>query len=158
MDPIEIIKNDHRTVEALFSEYESLGDRAYEGKQRIVDQLIKELTLHAEMEETIAYPAFMEAFTKEDDKMVAEAYIEHTGAKRLMEDLQGLSPEDIEFDATVKVLKENIEHHVKEEEEELLPTAEKEVPEDVLEEIGKDMMAFKDAAADEEEDAELEAL
>ena len=152
MNAIEMIKDDHRTVEALFAEYESLGDRAYEGKREVAGRIIEALSLHAEMEETIAYPAFMEAFNKEDDKMVAEAYVEHTGAKRLMEDLRALSPEDDAFDATVKVLKENIEHHVKEEEEELLPAAERELPASEMERIGAEMQAFKDAQEPEDGD------
>lgn len=144
-NPITIIMNDHKVVERLFKEYEGLGDDATITKRKVVDQIIKELTVHAEMEETICYPQFKEVFNKEDDKMVAEAYVEHAGAKKLLNDLKSLQPEETEFDATVKVLMEQIRHHVEEEENELLPTVEKEVPEVELEDMGNQMIAFKES-------------
>lgn len=147
MDPIDIIKKDHRTVEALFKEYEGLGEKAYAHKRQVVDQIIKELTVHAEMEESLAYPRFKEIFNKEDDQMVEEAYVEHEGAKNLLADLVALEPENPEFDARVKVLMEQITHHVKEEEGELLPKAKQEVPEDVLAKMGEEMLAFKESQA-----------
>jgi hemerythrin superfamily protein len=144
-NPIEIIKKDHKVVEELFKEYESLGDDAVSSKQKLVDQIIEELTNHAEMEETLCYPRFKEVFTKEEDKKVDEAYVEHKEAKRLLSDLEGLQPEQPEFDASVQVLMEQIRHHVKEEEEDLLPMVEKEVPEDELSEMGDKMIAFKES-------------
>jgi hemerythrin superfamily protein len=144
-DPIAIIKEDHEKVEALFREYEELGDSAYATKRKIADQVIMELTAHAEMEETICYPAFKEAFTKEDDKMVDEAYVEHEGAKMLLAKLEGLDAEDPEFDASMKVLMEQIRHHVEEEEGELLPAVEEEVPEEELAAMGDAMMEFKES-------------
>lgn len=142
-NPIEIIKRDHRKVEALFKEYEDLGDRAFETKRQVVEKITHELRLHAEMEEKIFYPKAMEAFVKEDDKMVEEAFVEHDVAKRLLEELSVTHPEDPQFDARVKVLNENIAHHVKEEEEELLPKAEKVMSEEALNQIGTEMQAFK---------------
>ncbi len=142
-DPIAIIKNDHKEVEALFKEYEDLGDTAAVSKRKTVDAIINLLSVHAEMEEAVCYPVFKDVFNKEDDKMVDEAYVEHAGAKRLLEDLKTLEPDQPEFDASVKVLMEQIRHHVKEEENELLPEVKKEVPEETLEVMGADMLAFK---------------
>jgi hemerythrin-like domain-containing protein len=146
-DPIGIIKKDHKTVEGLFEEYEALGDGAIATKRKVVDQIIEELSTHAEMEETYCYPRFKEVFNKEDDKMVEEAYVEHAGAKKLLSDLKSLQPEQPEFDATVQVLMEQIRHHVKEEENDLLPEVEKEMPEIELETMGEEMAAFKESRA-----------
>ncbi|MDB5244881.1 MAG: hemerythrin [Parcubacteria group bacterium] len=142
-DPISIIKEDHKTVEALFDEYEGLGDSADVSKKKVVDQIIEELTIHAEMEEELCYPRFKKAFNKEDDKMVDEAYVEHEGVKDLLEELKSLDARTPEFDARMQVLMEQVKHHVKEEEGELLPTVEKEIPEEELEAMGTEMMAFK---------------
>jgi len=146
-DPAAIIKEDHRKVEALFKEYEGLGDRAHVTKREIADQVIKELTVHAEMEEQLCYPRFKDAFVKEDDKMVDEAYVEHQGAKMLLEKLKVLQPEDEEFGASMMVLMEQIRHHVKEEENELLPAVEKKVAPQTLEEMAAEMLEFKEARA-----------
>lgn len=153
MDPIELIKEDHRRVEALFEEYEAFGDDAYAQKAELVATIIDELEAHTEMEETIAYPVFREAFDDEGDKKVEEAYAEHDVAKNLMEDLKTLDPQDPQFDAKVKVLKENIEHHVGEEEDDLLPSAEENVSGEEMARIGQEMQAFKDAREDEALDA-----
>lgn len=144
-NPIAILKKDHKMVEGLFKEYEGLGDGAVATKRKVADQIIEELTVHAEMEETLCYPRFKEAFNKEDDKMVDEAYVEHAGAKKLLDDLKSLQPDQPEFDASVKVLMEQIRHHVKEEEHELFPAVEKEVPETELEVMGNQMISFKEA-------------
>ena len=142
-NPLTIIKNDHKKVQALFREYEDLGDQAMVTKKDIAAQIIAELTQHAEMEETILYPFLEEKYNKEGDSMVEEAIAEHAVAKNLMSELEALDPEDPQFDAKIKVLDENINHHIKEEEEELLPKAQKEIPEDELDIVGDQMLAFK---------------
>lgn len=143
INPIEIIKHDHRNVESLFKEYEDLAEDAYETKEEVVSKLINELRLHTDMEERLFYPRLRDAFTKEEDKMLSEAYVEHDIAKRLLEKLTVTHVESPEYDATVKVLNENITHHVLEEERELLPRAEKEINPALLNSIGEDMKAFK---------------
>lgn len=149
-NPIEIIKRDHRNVEKLFKEYEDLGDKAFETKRKLVEKITKELKLHTEMEERFFYPKAKDALNKEEDKMVEEAYAEHDVAKRLLEELSVTHPEDPQFDARVKVLNENIAHHIMEEEKELLPVAEKNMKEDDLNAIGEEMMAFKIEHGEEE--------
>ncbi|MDB5260209.1 MAG: hemerythrin [Candidatus Nomurabacteria bacterium] len=149
MNPIEIIKADHKKVESLFKKYEELGDKAFKTKKDLAMEIMNELSLHAEMEETILYPVLKDRFNKEGDKMVEEAYAEHGVAKDLIAELESLDPGDPQFDAKIKVLNENIDHHVKEEEEELLPRAEKELAREELEDIGRKMKEFKDEEAKE---------
>jgi hemerythrin-like domain-containing protein len=142
-NPIDIIKKDHRNVERLFKEYEDLGDRAFQSKKRLVEQISDELRMHADMEERIFYRKAKEVFARQDEKMVEEAFAEHDVAKRLLEELSVTHPEDPQFDARVKVLNENISHHIKEEEEELLPKAEVIMKKEELDELGEEMKGFR---------------
>jgi hemerythrin-like domain-containing protein len=144
MNPIDIIKKDHRTVEGLFAQYEELGDQAYEHKKEIAAQIIVALEQHTEMEETLAYPVFKDAFGVQDDKMVEEAIAEHGVAKDLIAELKELSPEDEQLEAKMTVLRENIQHHVEEEETEVLPKAQEEVSEEDMSALGEEMLIFKE--------------
>lgn len=142
-NPITIIKNDHKEVDALFNKYKALGDQAFKTKLDTANEMIEMLTMHAEMEEKLFYPKIQKKFNKEEDKMVEEAYTEHGVAKKLMAEIKSADVEDPQFDARVKVLTEMVTHHVKEEEDELLPQAEKELSEDELDAIGKEMEIFR---------------
>jgi hemerythrin-like domain-containing protein len=153
MDPIALIKEDHRRVEALFEEYEALDEEAYTERGDVVNVIMEELEAHMEMEESIAYPIFQQALSTEDDKKVEEGYAEHDVAKNIIEELRALDPQDVQFGAKVTVLKENIMHHVEEEESEILPTAEEALSGDEMARIGEEMHAFKDARDDEAIDA-----
>ncbi len=155
MDPIELIKADHRRVEALFEEHDAFGEDAYEQRGELVNTIIEELEAHTEMEETIAYPAFREALDEEGDKQVEEAYAEHDVAKNLMEELKLLDPQDPQFEAKVTVLKENILHHVEEEESSLLPAADA-LSGDAMARIGEEMQAFRNAHDDAAFDAAID--
>lgn len=142
-NPAEIIKHDHRRIEGLFKEYEDLEEGAFETMSHIAETIIRELRLHAEMEEVLLYPRAEEAFDKEDDKIVETAYAEHEVAKRLLEEISVTHPEDPQFDAKIKVLNENLTHHIMEEEQELLPRLEEKLSEEDLNEIGEELRAFK---------------
>jgi hemerythrin-like domain-containing protein len=142
-DPIEIIEKDHKAVEDLFEEYEGLEEDAESEKRDIADRIIKELKDHTEMEETFCYPRFKDAFDDEGDTMVEEAYIEHEAAKNLLADLSALQAYEPKFDANMKVLMEQIRHHVKEEEDELLPKAKRTISEEAFEAMGAEMNEFK---------------
>jgi len=110
-DAIALLKADHRTVEALFEQYEKAASATKKGD--IAHQICTELKIHTLIEEEIFYPAFegkIEADTLE------EAYVEHDGAKVLINDIEAGSTQDRFFDAKVKVLSEEIKHHVHEEE------------------------------------------
>jgi hemerythrin superfamily protein len=114
-DAIALLKEDHRTVEKLFEDFESAkGDGR---KEKLARQICLELSVHTMIEEEIFYPA-CEGKIEED--MLKEAYVEHDGAKLLMAEIEaGNGQSDEYFDAKVKVLSEQIEHHVEEEEKEL---------------------------------------
>ena len=110
-DAIALLKADHRTVEDLFEQFEKAsGDGR---KQKIAEQICLELTVHATIEEEIFYPA-CEGKVEED--LLKEAYVEHDGAKVLIAEIEAGGPDDEFYDAKVKVLSEQIEHHVEEEE------------------------------------------
>jgi len=110
-DAIALLKADHRSVESLFEQYEGAGG---DGKKRkIALQICLELTVHAKIEEEIFYPA-CEGHVEED--LLQEAYVEHDGAKVLIAEIEAGAPSDNFYDAKVKVLSEQIEHHVEEEE------------------------------------------
>mgnify|MGYP001545551260 CR=1 FL=1 len=110
-DAIALLKADHRKVEALFEAFEST--RASSKKQAIAREICTELKIHTSIEEEIFYPAFR---GKIEDDMLDEAYVEHDGAKILINDIEAGSPDDDFYDAKVKVLSEEIKHHVHEEE------------------------------------------
>ena len=110
-DAIALLKADHRTVEELFAKFENAsGDGR---KQAIAEQICNELKIHTMIEEEIFYPA-LEGKIEED--VLAEAYVEHDGAKVLVNDIMAGGPDDQYYEAKVTVLQEEIEHHVKEEE------------------------------------------
>ena len=110
-DAIALLKADHRAVEALFEKFE--GARGDGAKEKIARRICLELTVHAQIEEEIFYPA-CEGKIEED--LLKEAYVEHDGAKVLIAEIEAGGPDDEYYDAKVKVLSEQIEHHVEEEE------------------------------------------
>lgn len=113
-DAIVLLKEDHRKVEELFEQYEKAsGDGR---KEKLAKQICNELTIHAMIEEEIFYPA---CDGKIEDDLLEEAYVEHDAAKVLIAQIQSGEPSDEFYDAKVKVLKEEIEHHVEEEEKRL---------------------------------------
>lgn len=110
-DAIALLKADHRSVEELFASFEKAsGDGR---KQKIAEQICMELTVHATIEEEIFYPA---CESRIDEDLLKEAYVEHDGAKVLIAEIEAGGPSDEFYEAKVKVLSEQIEHHVEEEE------------------------------------------
>ena len=108
---IQLLSADHRTVEDLFEQFEKAsGDGR---KEKLARQICMELKIHAMLEEEIFYPALRGKISDED---LDEAYVEHDGAKVLINEIEAAAPSEDFYDAKVKVLKEEIEHHVKEEE------------------------------------------
>lgn len=110
MNAVEMLKADHRKVEELFEKYENARSK----KAQIARTICFELIVHTMLEEEIFYPACREAGV--EDGMMDEAAVEHDGAKVLIAELEKGAPEDDYYDAKVKVLSEEIKHHVKEEE------------------------------------------
>lgn len=116
-DAIKLLKDDHKEVQAYFKQYESLEDDAE--KQALADKICVALTVHAQIEEEIYYPAAREAI--DDDDLLDEAEVEHASAKQLIAEIQAMKAGDRLFDARVVVLGEYIAHHVEEEESEMFP-------------------------------------
>lgn len=142
MDAITLLKDDHKKVKALFREYESAGDRAHQTKKRIAQQVFAELEVHTAIEEEIFYPAVTSRADKEGKELVDEGIEEHHVVDVLIAELKQLSPEDDQYDAKFKVLTENVEHHIEEEEGEMLPDAKKTLG-GTLDELGERMMRRK---------------
>jgi hypothetical protein len=110
-DAIALLKADHRTVEHLFEQFEAAKGTAK--KQALAKQICAELTVHATIEEEIFYPACKD---KVENDLLNEGYVEHDGAKVLMAEIEAGRPDEQFYDSKVKVLSEQIEHHVGEEE------------------------------------------
>jgi hypothetical protein len=122
-DAVKLLTDDHNKVKKLFKEFEKLadGDSGTKEKAAIVQQICMELAAHAKLEEEIFYPAVRESIDDED--LMDEADVEHAGAKSLIAQLETMQPGDDHYDAKVTVLGEYIDHHVKEEQEEMFPKA-----------------------------------
>ncbi len=124
---VTLLTDEHRAVRDLFQAYEVLGDEAdadtNNRKKQLADQICSALTVHAMIEEEIFYPA-VRAAAPDSESLMDEAVVEHASAKELIAQLQEMDPEDDLYDAKVKVLSEQIDHHVKEEEQEMFPRAE----------------------------------
>ena len=144
MNPIELLKNDHDEVEELFEKYEKAGDNADATKRALFEQIREALTIHMDIEETIFYPAVKAIRSEEIKDEVREADEEHHVVKILLGELGKMSPSDEQFDAKMTVLKENVEHHVEEEEGELLPDAKKRLSDELLEQLGDEMEERKE--------------
>ena len=133
-DAVALLTADHKRVKKLFKAFDKMKeDGSTADKQALAQQICAELTLHAEVEEQIFYPAVREALDQDD--LLNEAEVEHASAKDLIAQILEMDPDDELYDAKVKVLGEQIEHHVKEEEEEMFPMAKK---------AGLDMLALAD--------------
>ena len=124
-DAVQLLTDDHKKVKKLFKEFERIKERedAAEEKSALVQQICMELTIHTKVEEEIFYPVVRESIDEED--LMDEADVEHAGAKALIQQLEHMKPDDDHYDAKVTVLGEYIDHHVKEEHEEMFPKAKK---------------------------------
>ena len=145
MDAITLLKQDHKTVNALFRKYEKLGDQAYKTKREVVDEIIKELSVHAAIEEQVFYPA-VKGISEDLKEHVLESLEEHHIVKWVLDELVNLDPEDERFDAKVTVLIENVRHHVEEEETEFFPEVRESLGRKVLGEIGEALEKAKATA------------
>jgi hemerythrin superfamily protein len=121
-DAIALLIADHREASDMFEEYENLSDRAKVSKKKLADKVCKALVIHTMIEEEIFYPAVRAAVKdKEIQDQLDESVVEHAAAKDLIRQVQEMDPDEDLYDAKVKVLGEQVEHHVKEEEEEMFP-------------------------------------
>lgn len=118
-DAIALLKADHVAVSKMFADYEKA--RSVTSKKKLVAEICTALTVHAQIEEEIFYPA-VKAKLK-DKLLVPEATVEHASLKDLIAQIEGMEPDGEMFDAKVKVLSEYVKHHVKEEQNEMFPKA-----------------------------------
>jgi len=118
-DAIALLKADHKEVKGWFDQFDKTESNAK--KQELADKICKALTVHAQIEEEIFYPAAYDALDEEGDDMLDEAEVEHASAKELIAQIEASSVGEPLFDAKVTVLGEYIAHHVEEEEKELFP-------------------------------------
>jgi len=139
MDAFNLLKADHRKVAALFDELESANGKA---KLQVFEQIKTELELHTHIEEKIFYPALEKPRDTHD--LTLEAYEEHDVVKKLLQQLSKARTANDEWEAQAKVLRENVEHHVEEEENELFPKAESALGEERIEALGEEMAAEKE--------------
>ena len=139
MNALDLLKADHQKVSQLFEQAE--GTENEKKKQQLFEQIKTELETHTHIEETIFYPALQEQEELKD--MVLEAFEEHKQVKTLLREISNLTDGSEKFDAKLKVMKENVEHHVEEEETEMFPKVEQFFDETQLEELGQQMEAEK---------------
>ncbi len=138
MDALKLLKQDHQKVKALFAEVEGLGERANAQRKKLFARIDKELTVHAQIEEGIFYPEFRRrAEDSEERDQVLEAYEEHSLVKGLIHELEDLDPKDETYKPKLKVLKDLVDHHVKEEEGPMFKMARELFEKDELNEIGE---------------------
>ncbi|HVK56481.1 MAG TPA: hemerythrin domain-containing protein [Burkholderiales bacterium] len=149
-DAVELLIADHKAVQKVFKDFEKLKEKgSSKDKAAIVEQVCRELTIHAQLEEEIFYPAVRSAI--HDDGLIDEAVVEHSGVKNLIAQLESMSPGDALYDAKVTVLGENIDHHVKEEQDEMFPKAKKAKVD--LRALGEEMLRRKKELQEELEAA-----
>jgi hemerythrin superfamily protein len=141
-DAIEVLTADHRAVENLFSAFERTDAADLDAKTTLVRRACELLTVHAMIEEEILYPAARETLPDSEKTDVDEALVEHFLVKALIEKFAVMSAGADGFDATFKVLSENVRHHVEEEEGELFPELQKAKLN--LSELGRKLLERKD--------------
>lgn len=159
-DAIQILTADHREVSRIFEQFEKIKDKDDAAKkQSLVKRACDELTIHAQVEEEIFYPALRKAL--KDDDLIDEAVVEHISAKQLIAELETMEPGDDLYDAKFTVLGEYVKHHVKEEQNEMFPKARKSKMD--LEQLGQEIAERKEEMKSElgleteEEEEEEEA-
>src|SRR4051812_29621037 len=138
MDAIRLLTDDHKKVKALFREYEGLSDGAHKHRERVVEQVFRELEVHTQIEEEIFYPAFQTKADEDGQDLVRESRQEHHVIDVLMAEMKRLQPDNPEHAAKFTVLMENVEHHAEEEEKEMFPEAKK-LLKDALTSLGEQM-------------------
>ena len=131
MNAIDLLEKQHREVEQLFKKFEKAEGE--EEKQSLFEEIGDKLAVHAGIEEKHFYPATRTARTEDE---LREAVEEHLSVKRIIADLLEMEPSNPQFEPKVLVLKEQVEHHVEEEEEELFPKVKKMLSRDELDDLG----------------------
>jgi hemerythrin superfamily protein len=141
MNATQVLKKDHDEIKEYFRQFEEAGKRAQKKKEKIVEELIKDLKVHMQMEEQIFYPAVREKGTKEMNDLILEGIEEHRLGDYAVKRLQETDSGDETYDAKFKVLMESVKHHLKEEEGKLFPEVRKNMKGD-LKRLGEELEAL----------------
>lgn len=141
-DAIVLLKEDHQEVKKLFREFERAGENAHARKSRLVAKMIELLTVHTYIENEIMYPEVRKLVPELEDDIL-ESYEEHHVADVLCMELFVMSPDSDRFDAKATVLIENVEHHIKEEEDEWFPKVRAALGRKELQDLGARMLEAK---------------
>jgi iron-sulfur cluster repair protein YtfE (RIC family) len=141
MDAFELLKKDHEKVSGIFEKLEPTTERGVKTREELFAQLKQELDIHSQIEEQILYPVLKEA--EETHDITLEAYEEHNVVKTLLAELDELPKDDETWEAKLTVLKENVEHHVEEEEGEMFKKARKVLSTEQIEALGARLEAAK---------------
>jgi hemerythrin-like domain-containing protein len=136
MQAVQLLEQQHREVEDLFEKFENAGEKARKTKEKLCREISDKLAMHAEIEEKLFYP---ESKVEATEEILRESVEEHLSMKRILADLLETEVTDEQFEAKMKVLKEQVEHHVEEEEQELFPKVRKALSNDELEDLGERM-------------------
>jgi iron-sulfur cluster repair protein YtfE (RIC family) len=136
VNALELLKQQHQEVSDLFEEFEGAGEGARMTKERLCLKIADALAVHASIEEQIFYP---ESKQENTEDLLREAVEEHLSVKKLIADIMDSQFDDPQYDAKLKVLKEQVEHHVEEEEQQLFPLVARNCSEEELAEMGDRM-------------------
>jgi hemerythrin-like domain-containing protein len=142
---ISLLKADHRDIQKHFKDFEAASDRAHVTKQKAVDAIIASLSVHSAIEEQVFYPAAQRAATNSTE-LVLESLEEHHIVKWVLSELQSMDVTDERFDPKVRVLIDNVRHHIEEEEGELFPKVEKALSSEQLADLGEQLEKAKKVA------------
>jgi hemerythrin superfamily protein len=143
MDPVKLIKQDHRTVKALFRKFEKATRKAE--RQKLGEELIEELSVHAAIEEQLLYPA-LRARDKRSEEPVLNALEEHHAVKMVLAELDKMNADEERYSPKMHVVQESVEMHIEEEERELLPRVQRLFDEDEREQMARAITMMKKAA------------
>lgn len=140
MNAIELLKADHKVVDGLFQEVKATEESEHAA---LFEQIKHELEVHTHIEETIFYPKLIEEGDEELQDITKEGIEEHHQAKVFLREISALADESEKFEPKLKVLMEDIEHHVMEEEGEMFKMVEEQFDEETLNDLGEQMEAEK---------------
>jgi hypothetical protein len=141
MNAFQLLKEDHKKVSGIFEQLEPTTERAQKTRTELFAQLKQELDIHAKIEESIFYPSIKQA--AETREIVLEGFEEHHVIKMLLGELESLPVDTEQWTAKLKVLQENVEHHVEEEEEEMFQKARDVLSEEQITNLGTQMEEMK---------------
>jgi hemerythrin superfamily protein len=144
-DAIVLLKQDHKEIRKLFTDFENAGDNAHQTKGTLVDKMIELLTVHTYIENEVMYPR-VRALLPELEDDVLESYEEHHVADVLVVELAAMKPEDERFTAKTTVLIESVRHHMEEEEQDWFPKVREGLGRKALSDIGAEMVEAKKEA------------